>query len=391
MANQCPNCGKSIRPGAKFCGFCGHVIGQAKSDAPQAAPKPAAGAPPEVMQSAATQVKGAASLCPHCGKPNRPGVKFCASCGKQLAASAPPPAPSPQTPPPAPTSGRKRSRLVTIGFLVGVLMIVCISLFGIAWGFGWLEKIFPSDTTPTAEDTIEESPMAEDVLTPSLTIEPEQIQTEASEPTQTDTPTITLSPTETSTPTLTSTPSPETVFIDDFTGGLEQWETWANQPVSSILPAETILGELLDLKGFNYDKVGVTAIQTITLVAGMAIDFEAEVDNPLNSALFFDWYPGAELRKPNSIGPFYLVIDNEKATFNYQIDGVDSECSVILSDSSMRLYRIEFGADWLVKVYFEDSQLHEICSITIDEPENFEGHITFSGFGLVDSIIVTKP
>ena len=57
----------------------------------------------------------------------------------------------------------------------------------------------------------------------------------------------------------------------------------------------------------------------------------------------------------------------------------------------MRLYRIEFGADWLVKVYFEDSQLHEICSVTIDKPENLDGHITFSGFGLVDSIVVTKP
>ena len=167
------------------------------------------GHPPEVRQSAASQVTGGSQSLPQLWETKPPGREILCQLWKTTLRCRAAACPAPQTPPPAAAPKRGRSRVVTIGFLVGVVTIVCVSLFGIAWGFGWLEGIFPSDTTPTAEDTTEEPLVAEDGLTPSLTEEPEQIQTETSEPTQmdTDTPTITPSPTETSTPTLTSTPT----------------------------------------------------------------------------------------------------------------------------------------------------------------------------------------
>ncbi len=59
---SCPNCGNSLRPGARFCGRCGHRIA---TSAPAPAP-----APP---------------YCPSCGGPLRPGARFCGACGHKIA------------------------------------------------------------------------------------------------------------------------------------------------------------------------------------------------------------------------------------------------------------------------------------------------------------------
>lgn len=70
----CPKCGKPIRPGAKFCGNCGNTI----TDAP-----PAAAVPPPTP---AVQTGGQPGMdaCPHCGKPMRKGARFCSHCGKTI-------------------------------------------------------------------------------------------------------------------------------------------------------------------------------------------------------------------------------------------------------------------------------------------------------------------
>ncbi|MBK5092996.1 MAG: zinc ribbon domain-containing protein [Actinobacteria bacterium] len=43
----------------------------------------------EQMKAAAAQPPAAAAACPHCGAPATPGLKFCGSCGKELAPPAP--------------------------------------------------------------------------------------------------------------------------------------------------------------------------------------------------------------------------------------------------------------------------------------------------------------
>lgn len=60
----CPNCGKPLRAGARFCGNCGATL--------PAPARPAVPPPPS------------ATICPHCGKPIREGARFCGSCGKSV-------------------------------------------------------------------------------------------------------------------------------------------------------------------------------------------------------------------------------------------------------------------------------------------------------------------
>jgi uncharacterized Zn finger protein (UPF0148 family) len=44
---SCPNCGKPLRPGARFCGNCGHTI--------PATPSAQAGTPPSPARNAVSQ------------------------------------------------------------------------------------------------------------------------------------------------------------------------------------------------------------------------------------------------------------------------------------------------------------------------------------------------
>ena len=58
---NCPNCNKELRPGAKFCVFCGTKIAE------------------QVVQIAEKS-----NVCPKCNKELRQGAKFCTSCGYKL-------------------------------------------------------------------------------------------------------------------------------------------------------------------------------------------------------------------------------------------------------------------------------------------------------------------
>ena len=54
LENPCPKCGKNIKPGLKFCNYCGINLGQYKMN------------------------------CPSCGKSIKKGLKFCNYCGINL-------------------------------------------------------------------------------------------------------------------------------------------------------------------------------------------------------------------------------------------------------------------------------------------------------------------
>ncbi len=60
--SACPQCGKAIKPGRKFCGSCGTPV--------------ALSAPPQTP---------AKLTCPQCHQPVNPGAKFCRNCGTLLA------------------------------------------------------------------------------------------------------------------------------------------------------------------------------------------------------------------------------------------------------------------------------------------------------------------
>jgi hypothetical protein len=270
-----------------------------------------------------------------------------------------------------------------------VIIIVCASLAGIAYGFGLMdslvEMIFPK---PTLTDTVAIAAEPETLMPASVTFTPSV----TFEPTDTEIPTATSADTETQMPTLTTTPTPKVIFEDDFKNDLLQWETWENLRESSTTaswPAETILGEYLEIRGLGYDEVGVTSVQTVTLSPDLVIDFAAVVDTTSTASLYFDWHPGVDIRPPESIGPFYLVIDNANVRFRYQ--GDEDECDTLLPESTMNHFRIEFGPEWEVTISVGNGEIKEVCSVVIGEPEVLEGHISFSGFGFVDSISIMVP
>lgn len=67
MTTTCPHCGKPLRPGSRFCGNCGNSIPGTPS--PRAvSPKPGP----------------AGYVCPHCNEPVRPEARFCNKCGRSL-------------------------------------------------------------------------------------------------------------------------------------------------------------------------------------------------------------------------------------------------------------------------------------------------------------------
>ncbi len=65
----CPSCGKLLKPGAKFCMGCGAPVS----------------APVEQVKPVESSV-----VCPSCGKPLKPGAKFCMGCGTPIAQTSQP-------------------------------------------------------------------------------------------------------------------------------------------------------------------------------------------------------------------------------------------------------------------------------------------------------------
>ena len=75
-SSVCPQCGSPVLPGMRFCGNCGHVMPQAPSG----------------------------TACPSCGSQVAPGTRFCGECGGAVPAAATQPAPVPPSPPAASTA-----------------------------------------------------------------------------------------------------------------------------------------------------------------------------------------------------------------------------------------------------------------------------------------------
>jgi hypothetical protein len=76
---QCPNCKNPVKPNAKFCAKCGRALGAATP------PKDLSGFG-NLTGLGRAPFAPVGSHCPHCGKPNRVGAKFCAHCRQPLAA-----------------------------------------------------------------------------------------------------------------------------------------------------------------------------------------------------------------------------------------------------------------------------------------------------------------
>jgi len=139
--------------------------------------------------------------CPNCGNQNRPGVKFCAHCGKPLPqqpVAAPPPAyQPPPAPPPAPPSpvpvpppspaaqspvasppGTAARRIqwknIAIGCGIYVLGMLCgmLILAGVVYGPDWLRGVIPSSSPSPTLQTPSSSSSTPQTPAPTLTTPP---------------------------------------------------------------------------------------------------------------------------------------------------------------------------------------------------------------------------
>ncbi len=76
----CPQCGKPLQGGAKFCPHCGAETAPAQAACPKCGKPTQAGAK-FCMNCGASLAPPA---CPKCGKEVAPGAKFCMNCGQQI-------------------------------------------------------------------------------------------------------------------------------------------------------------------------------------------------------------------------------------------------------------------------------------------------------------------
>jgi predicted amidophosphoribosyltransferase len=149
MASFCPKCGTEIRPEGKFCGACGYKIkgrfqGEKKQPpkgdaALSASPKPSTADQYSKTGTGQEHPRIEEILCPNCNQPNQEGVKYCGHCGVPLKGS-------PKDLPPVQSAVQRKPRIIIIGFLLGVIVLICISLIGIAWGIGLIDFLFPTIT-----------------------------------------------------------------------------------------------------------------------------------------------------------------------------------------------------------------------------------------------------
>lgn len=171
----CPQCGTTLIPGDRFCQECGFDISliqdQAEPVAEETKPQP------EPVQAPV-----AGQFCPQCGKPLIAGDRFCQECGFDTqhpvtakVETAQPSSPPPVVPPlPQPAPVRKKGKS-----LLWVLIILGIAALGAGGWYGYNKFLKPADNEAVAADTTtQEQPVVTIDTTVTVTEEDTVIETE---------------------------------------------------------------------------------------------------------------------------------------------------------------------------------------------------------------------
>jgi uncharacterized Zn finger protein (UPF0148 family) len=331
-STSCPNCGKPLRPGARFCGSCGHVL-----SAPLPAQKPASPPlSPSVEQPAPTaQAAGAAveggdwKACPHCGKPLRVGAKFCNNCGKSITpsgpiAEAPQPIPAPPpkpalsrmpaqktaqaaqparaTPPLAAraAASKQPARTGLRVVVIAILLVVCVAALGGGYyaytQFG--SQLFGKGTSvadvptgkpsqsPEKPTAITEAPPTKEPVTEASPTSAPPTQEMTAEPEQ---------PTDTPLPSETPPIQVRQVMDENFTGdpGLN-WIVWGTLKPRINSKENPPYMELKS--GDKPDASGITSLITAAYRPGAEIEFEASLHPIQGLTTIFYWDPQGYVR-----------------------------------------------------------------------------------------------
>jgi hypothetical protein len=408
----CPNCGKPLRPGARFCGSCGHVL--SASSAAQAMPAPA---------------DANTIPCPQCGKPVRVGAKFCNNCGAVLQKEGtPPPAPSAETPasgptlkqPPAPAMAapavvpaagggqapampRTKSgagRKIMWPLIVIALVVLCGLVGGGAYvylkdPFGWFAASTASPTVLTPSQTPELAPtMAATKVEISTQNPPTSTLNPTAEPVvvTTITSTLELSPTIQPSPEISITgvtqPAVDlTLLVDDFNGPLNvNWKSWGSpRPIIRSGPGDNWLELTATDKP---DTSGVTSRAQIPSAAGNVIEFQGQLNpNYANFPLLLDWDPLQFDRGPENTTLTVMHLSIQSTRVVLSAPAANNSCQKESDGTKQHSYVLKFIAEKKVELYIDGIE-PALCQLDLGIMA-IPGRITFTGTGWVTRIIVT--
>ena len=411
MSTKCPNCKRPLRPGARFCGFCGTTITLAGPGAPTPPPAKATPAP------------AGGPVCPYCKAPLRPGVRFCANCGKPLPgqspvaapvspaaqapgrATPPPVAPPPQPPamarPPAIPKKRSRGRFVIyFGLLTLLCLVIAIptAFVGkkyIAEVLGLITDTPAPMDTPAFTDTPAPTQTTTETVLPTTTETFVVTNTVTLVPTDTPTNTVTITPTPIP-PTVTNTPTPATPLLrDDFSDqNAQNWDEWGE---GALIDITSGTDPAMQLNTTSLISGGASSIvDTISLVPGLEISFTALVNYPASTSstasapqLRFAWSPGiaAPWETSEDLGVEIIISPLEVRITIYKADrAIISEIHILTATENT--YRVEVKDDGSLEFYLNDDQICENLSVPIPPYTLSGGRIHFSGNGLVDDVLV---
>jgi hypothetical protein len=426
VTTSCPNCGKPLRPGARFCGNCGHTIVNA--------PAAQSGAPPASPNTIA---------CPQCGKPVRVGAKFCSNCGKVLQPeSVPPVTPVPPAPPvsPAPfvekpdagptlkpavqpqttaapavnqlagapsaraaspTQSRAGSgRKIMWPLIILVLVVICGLIGGAAYiyfkdPFSWFAAAKASPTVLVPSQTPELAPIGTATQAELATQNP---PTPNSVVAVVPTEAITLTATLEGTSTILTTPvapvtstirsdAPVILLNDYFNDPLNlNWKAWGSpRPILRSGPGDNWL-ELTATE--KPETAGVTTRMEIASTPGNVIEFEGQLNpNYANFPLYFDWDPLQFDRGPENTTPTVLHLEILNNRIILKAPAANNTCQKGFEGAKQHRYLLKFTGEKLVELYIDGNE-QAICQLDTGI-KAIPGRISFSGTGWVSHVLIT--
>jgi hypothetical protein len=102
---KCPDCGRRVDKGAKFCPYCGTRLRPVTPEVLEKQAIPKEEAKPAQEETVAKEGWPTSATCPHCGNNVRPGSKFCIKCGARVS--------TPATTATTPSEGRRLKELIS--------------------------------------------------------------------------------------------------------------------------------------------------------------------------------------------------------------------------------------------------------------------------------------